>query len=125
MEGGKAFDSNTDPQFGHSEPYPVFMGAEPGSRGSVIKGWTDGLSLLKKGGKAKLYIPSTLAYGSRGNGTEIKANANLVFDVEVVDMMTVAQARAEGEAQQKKMMAEQKRMMDSVQKARKDTVKKK
>jgi FKBP-type peptidyl-prolyl cis-trans isomerase FkpA len=123
MDGGKAFDSNTDAQFGHLDPLPVYMNAPEGSGRSVIKGWTDGLSILKKGGKAKLYIPSSLGYGARGNGNEIKPNANLVFDVEVVDVITEKQAMVEEEAQQKKMMAEQKRLMDSLQKAKKDTVK--
>lgn len=125
MDGGKAFDSNIDPQFGHADPLPVFMGAKEGSGRSVIKGWTDGLALLKKGGKAKLYIPSSLGYGARGNGGEIKPNANLVFDVEVVDVISEKEAQAEEEAMQKKMMAEQKRMMDSMQKAKKDTLKRK
>ena len=55
---------------------------------SVIKGWTDGLSMLKKGAKANLYIPSALAYGARGSGADIKPNANLVFEIEVVDVVS-------------------------------------
>jgi len=93
----KAFDSNTDSAFGHMEVLPVNMGAIPGTPGSVIKGWTDGLSLLKKGGKAKLYIPSSLAYGPRGAGGQILPNANLMFDVEVVDVISAAQAKKEEE----------------------------
>ena len=91
----KAFDSNTDSAFGHLEVLPVNMGAIPGTPGSVIKGWTDGLTLLKKGGKARLYIPSSLAYGPRGAGGQIQANANLVFDVEVLDVISAAQAKKE------------------------------
>jgi len=116
LEGGKPFDSNVDSTFGHTEVLPVNMGAAPGTPGSVIKGWTDGLSLLKKGGKAKLYIPSSLAYGSQGAGGEIKPNANLVFDVEVVDVVSVSQANAEAEAKSKKMEAEQKAAMEKAQK---------
>jgi len=93
----KVFDSNTDSAFGHMEVLPVNMGAIPGTPGSVIKGWTDGLSLLKKGGKAKLYIPSSLAYGPRGAGGQILPNANLMFDVEVVDVISAAQAKKEEE----------------------------
>lgn len=125
LEDGKAFDSNTDPQFNHTQPFAVHMGAPEGTPGSVIKGWTDGLSLLKKGAKGKLYIPSALAYGSQGAGKDIKPNANLVFDVEVLDVMTEAQAKADQEAERMKMEALQKKTMDSLQKARKDTMKKK
>jgi len=116
MEEGKVFDSNTDTAFGHAEIFSVNMGAMPGTQGSVIKGWTDGLSLLKKGGKAKLYIPSSLAYGSQGAGADIKPNANLLFDVEVVDVVSSAQASAEAAAKSKKMEAEQKIAMEKAQK---------
>lgn len=124
LEDGKVFDSNTDPKFNHTELLPVNMGAPEGAPGSVIKGWTDGLSLLKKGAKAKLYIPSSLAYGSRGAGGDIKANANLVFEVEVKEVVTAAQARAEAAVEKKQMEAQQKKTMDSLQKAQKDTLKK-
>ena len=49
----------------------------------VIRGWTEGLGLIGEGGKLTLYIPSELAYGSRGQGT-IAPNSVLVFDVEVL-----------------------------------------
>lgn len=121
LEEGKVFDSNRDSTFGHTELLPVNMGAAPGTQGSVIKGWTDGLSLLKKGGKAKLYIPSSLAYGSQGAGGEIKPNTNLLFEVEVVDVVSAEQANAEAEIQRKKMEAEQKKSMEAMQKAQRDT----
>lgn len=50
----------------------------------VIPGWTEGVQQLNKGAKAKLYIPSHLAYGDEGAG-EIPPGAALVFDVELVD----------------------------------------
>ena len=49
----------------------------------VIRGWTEGLGLLGEGGKAILYIPAELAYGSRGN-RNIEPNSTLIFDVEVL-----------------------------------------
>ena len=49
----------------------------------VIRGWTEGLGLIGEGGKITLYIPSELAYGSRGQGI-IAPNSVLLFDVEVL-----------------------------------------
>ncbi|UEG49396.1 FKBP-type peptidyl-prolyl cis-trans isomerase [Ferruginibacter lapsinanis] len=119
LEGGKVFDSNTDPAFQHLEPIKVTMNAIAGMPGSVIKGWTDGLSLLKKGAKARFYVPSALAYGSRGAGKDIKPNENLIFDIEVVDVISAAQAKAEAEAVRKKYEDQQKKMMDSVKNSQK------
>ena len=119
LDGGKVFDSNTDPQFNHVEPFRVNLGATPGMPGSVIKGWVDGLRILQKGSKARLYIPSTAAYGEQGAGADIKANSNLVFDVEILDVLTPEQAKAEEEAEQKRMQEMQRQAMDSMMKAQK------
>jgi FKBP-type peptidyl-prolyl cis-trans isomerase FkpA len=51
----------------------------------VIPGWEYGFSILKKGAKATIFLPSDLAYGTNGGG-EIPPNAILVFDVELVDV---------------------------------------
>ncbi|WP_186757391.1 FKBP-type peptidyl-prolyl cis-trans isomerase [Echinicola salinicaeni] len=63
------------------EPFNVMVG-----KGRVIPGWDEGLQLLKGGSKAKLLIPSTLAYGPRQAGEVIKPNSILIFDVEVLDV---------------------------------------
>ncbi len=52
----------------------------------VIKGWTEGVKLIGKGGKITLWIPSELAYGSRGAGQMIGPNEALEFEVELVDV---------------------------------------
>ena len=52
----------------------------------VIKGWGEGLKLVGKGGKIKLWIPAELAYGSRGAGRAIGPNEALEFTVEVIDV---------------------------------------
>ncbi len=73
---GTVFDSSYD----RNQPFEFELG-----KGMVIKGWDEGIKLMKKGGKAKLVIPSKLAYGSQGMGS-IKPFSSLVFDVELIDI---------------------------------------
>ncbi len=77
---GEAFDSNVDSSFHHTEPFTLTIGA-----GGAIKGFDDGLRLLGKGAKGRLFIPSVLGYGSQGSG-KIKPNTNLIFEIEVLDV---------------------------------------
>lgn len=114
---GKTFDSSTDPAFGHVQPYMVNLTSDATLGQPVIQGWYDGLKLLNKGAKAKFYIPSSLAYGPMQQGPDIAPNSILVFDIELVDILTKDQARVALEAEQKEMEARQKRFMDSIQKA--------
>ena len=55
--------------------------------GQVIPCWTEGIQLLKVGGKAKLGCPSNLAYGDRGAGGDIPPGAALLFEVELLDIV--------------------------------------
>jgi peptidylprolyl isomerase len=76
FKDGKMFDSSVE----RGQPFKVKVG-----KGQVIKGWDEGLALLRKGEKAKLFIPYTLGYGEQGYGP-IPAKADLIFDVEIVDV---------------------------------------
>jgi FKBP-type peptidyl-prolyl cis-trans isomerase len=54
--------------------------------GGVIPGWTEGLQLMKTGGKYRLWVPSKLAYGARGAGRVIGPNTMLIFEVEPLEV---------------------------------------
>jgi FKBP-type peptidyl-prolyl cis-trans isomerase FkpA len=73
---GTEFDSSY--KRGQSATFPL---------NGVIACWTEGLQLLKTGGKATLYCPSDIAYGDRGRPPVIPAGATLVFDVELIEIM--------------------------------------
>lgn len=57
-------------------------------KGQVIQGWDEGIALLKEGGKARLIIPSSIAYGANPRpGGPIGPHATLIFDVELLEVM--------------------------------------
>lgn len=75
LTNGKKFDSSV----GTGKPFQFMLGA-----GQVIKGWDEGVAGMKVGGKRQLRIPPDLAYGAKGFGGVIPANATLIFDVQLV-----------------------------------------
>ncbi|MES2131243.1 MAG: FKBP-type peptidyl-prolyl cis-trans isomerase [Bacteroidota bacterium] len=82
---GKEFDSS----YGRPEPFKFILG-----QGQVIAGWDEALQLMAKGGKAKLVLPSSIAYGARGAGP-ILPFSSLVFEVELVDFEAAPAAPAQ------------------------------
>lgn len=73
---GRVFDES----YKRGTPLPFTLG-----KGQVIKGWDEGIGLMKKGAKYKLIIPSELGYGDRGIGP-IPPGAILIFDTELISI---------------------------------------
>jgi FKBP-type peptidyl-prolyl cis-trans isomerase len=105
------FDSNTDKNFNHVEPLYVDM-----SEFRVIPGWIDGLKLMKKGSKGKMIIPSYLGYGKNGAPPKIAPNSNLVFDIEVTDIVSQEAYQKKMEEQQAEMQKQREMMLKEMQK---------
>jgi FKBP-type peptidyl-prolyl cis-trans isomerase len=76
LANGVKFDSSRDR--GEPATFPV---------NQVIKGWTEGLQLMKVGGRYKLYIPYQLGYGEQGAGDGIPGGSALVFDIELIEIV--------------------------------------
>ncbi|MBI9066159.1 MAG: FKBP-type peptidyl-prolyl cis-trans isomerase [Salinivirgaceae bacterium] len=75
---GELFDSSVK----RFEPIQIPVGA-----GAVIDGWEEALQLMRKGSKFQLIIPSHLAYGEEGAPPQIAPNTDLIFDIEVLEVL--------------------------------------
>jgi FKBP-type peptidyl-prolyl cis-trans isomerase FklB len=74
---GRVFDSSVER--GEPAEFPV---------GGVIAGWTEALQLMKEGSKWRLYVPSDLAYGEQGSQGAIPPHCALVFEVELLNVVS-------------------------------------
>lgn len=79
LEDGSVFDSSWE----RGKPFQCVIGT-----GRVIKGWDQGLMGMQVGGKRKLWVPAHLAYGERSMGAHIKPNSNLIFEIELLEVLT-------------------------------------
>ena len=75
LPNGKEFDSSY--KRNQSISFPLT---------GVIPCWTEGVQMMKVGGKAQLVCPPELAYGARGAGRDVPPNATLIFEVELLDI---------------------------------------
>jgi FKBP-type peptidyl-prolyl cis-trans isomerase len=75
---GTMFDSSTT-------PIPMTVG-------ELVPGFNEGLMLMNKGGRYRLHIPAALAYGAQGAGGVVPPNADLIFDVTLVDIAPAGRA---------------------------------
>lgn len=79
LEDGTEFDSS----YKRGEPFQIVL-----SNNRVIQGWILGLKGMKTGGKRKLWVPAELAYGERQIVTMIPPNSNLIFEIELLEVLT-------------------------------------
>lgn len=79
LEDGTPFDSSHD----RGQPFQCVIGT-----GRVIKGWDQGLIGMKVGGTRKLFVPAHLAYGDRQMGPLIAPHSNLIFEIELLEVLT-------------------------------------
>ncbi|KXI26884.1 FKBP-type peptidyl-prolyl cis-trans isomerase [Paraglaciecola hydrolytica] len=79
LEDGTEFDSS----FKNAAPFQTVL-----SNKRVIQGWILGLQGMCEGGKRKLWVPAELAYGERQIGNMIPANSNLIFEIELLEVLT-------------------------------------
>lgn len=78
LEDGTEFDSS----YAKGRPFQTVL-----SRKKVIAGWVEGLLGMKVGGTRRLQVPAAMGYGERGFGDKIPPNADLVFEIELLEAL--------------------------------------
>jgi FKBP-type peptidyl-prolyl cis-trans isomerase len=94
LTDGTMFDSSRN----RAGTFGFTLGAK-----EVIAGWEEGVALMKKGERTKLTLPPALAYGDKGQGRLIPANATLVFEIELLDFVKLPAFRPADPALQKRL----------------------
>ncbi|MBU3018890.1 FKBP-type peptidyl-prolyl cis-trans isomerase [Paraglaciecola agarilytica] len=79
LDDGTEFDSSHK----NNAPFQVVL-----SNKRVIQGWILGLAGMKEGGKRKLWVPASLAYGERQIGNMIPPHSDLTFEIELLEVLT-------------------------------------
>ena len=79
LEDGTLFDSSR----ARGKPFQCVIGS-----GRVIRGWDLGLIGMKVGGRRRLHVPAHLAYGERQIGAHIKPGSDLIFEIELLEVLT-------------------------------------
>ncbi|CUA83150.1 MULTISPECIES: FKBP-type peptidyl-prolyl cis-trans isomerase [Gulbenkiania] len=79
LEDGTEFDSS----WKRGKPFECVL-----SKNRVIQGWIVGLAGMREGGRRRLWVPAALAYGERQMGEYIKPHSNLVFEIELMQVLT-------------------------------------
>jgi len=81
QSNGEVFDTNFDSSKGHAEPLSFIVGKQP-----IIPAWEEALPYFAKGSSGKIFVPAFLGYGAQGRPPVIPPDANLIFDIQVVDV---------------------------------------
>src|SRR6187551_2552245 len=81
QSNGEVFDTNLDSSKGHTDPISVIVGKQP-----IIPAWEEALPYFGKGGSGKIFVPAFLGYGPQGRPPVIPPDANLIFDIQIVDV---------------------------------------
>ena len=76
-EKGRLIQSSKE----RNQPFPFTVGQQ-----GLIQGWNEGMVGMKPGGTRRMYVPSRLGYGSRGMPPAIPANADLIFEIELLEI---------------------------------------
>ncbi|MFY8091434.1 MAG: FKBP-type peptidyl-prolyl cis-trans isomerase [Chitinophagaceae bacterium] len=94
---GKEFDANTGANARSKELLPIMVGNH-----NVVPGLEDAIKMFGKGGKGKILIPAALAYGDKENPGVFPANSNMIFEVEVIEVLSTKDFMAQAQAAQQK-----------------------